>query len=85
MFRRVVFAVLALFVSGICPGSVVTSRAGWQRAVVPGATIVVRQASSNFERLIDSGRDGRFSLTPIDSGEYDVQVIAAGVAILQAQ
>ena len=86
MFARV-FVVLALFVSSSAfaqdqLSGVVRDGSG---AVVPGATIVVRQASSSFERLIDSGRDGRFSLTPIDSGEYDVEVIAAGFAILQAK
>ena len=87
MFRRVVLVVLALFVSSAAfaqdqLSGVVRDGSG---AVVPGATIVVRQASSNFERLIDSGRDGRLSLTPIDSGEYDVEVIAAGFALLQAK
>ena len=52
-------------------------------AVVAGATVIVRQSSSNFERLVESGRDGRFALAPIDAGEYSVEVIAPGFSILQ--
>jgi outer membrane receptor for ferrienterochelin and colicins len=53
-------------------------------AVVAGATIVVRQSSSPFERLVDSGRDGRFFLTPVADGEYTLEVIAPGFAMQQA-
>ncbi len=65
MFGRVVFVVLALFVSSAAfaqdqLAGVVRDSSG---AVVSGATIVVRQTSSSFERLTDSGRDGR-SLLP---------------------
>lgn len=31
-------------------------------AVVPGGAIVVRQSARAFERLVESGRDGRFSI-----------------------
>src|SRR5262245_52424777 len=84
MFGRVVFVVLILFVSSAAfaqdqLSGVVRDGRG---AVAAGATIVVRQTSSTFERLIDSGRDGRFSLAPIDAGEYDVEVIAPGFAVL---
>jgi len=65
MFGRVVFVVLALFVSSAAfaqdqLAGVVRDSSG---AVVSGATIVVRQTSSSLERLTDSGRDGR-SLLP---------------------
>ena len=52
-------------------------------AVVTGATIVVRQTSSPFERLVDSGRDGRFVLTPLADGDYTLEVIAPGFAMQQ--
>jgi outer membrane receptor for ferrienterochelin and colicins len=51
-------------------------------AVVPGSTIVVRQAGSAFERIVETGRDGRFSVTPINDGEYSLEVIAPGFAVL---
>jgi hypothetical protein len=59
MVGRVVFVVLALFVSSAAfaqdqLAGVVRDGSG---AVISGATIVVRQTSSSFERLIDSGRD----------------------------
>lgn len=50
-------------------------------AVVPGATIVVHQAGSSLERLVESGRDGRFVVTPIADGEYTLDCIAAGFAV----
>lgn len=50
-------------------------------AVVPGTAIVVRQAGSSFERLVESGRDGRFTIPSIADGEYTVQFIAPGFAI----
>lgn len=53
-------------------------------AVVSGATIVVRQAGVPFERLVESGRDGRFVITPIAAGAYTVEVIAAGFAVASA-
>jgi outer membrane receptor for ferrienterochelin and colicins len=51
-------------------------------AVVPGSTIVVRQAGSAFERVVETGRDGRFMVAPIADGEYTLDVIAPGFAIL---
>jgi outer membrane receptor for ferrienterochelin and colicins len=53
-------------------------------AVVAGATVIVRQPSSSFERLVDSGRDGRFAIEPVDPGDYTVEVIARGFAPAQA-
>src|SRR5687768_11099999 len=50
-------------------------------AVVPGATIVVRQQGAAFERLVETGRDGRFAVTPIEAGEYLLDVIAPGFAV----
>lgn len=50
-------------------------------AVVPGTAIVVRQTGTSFERLVESGRDGRFNITSIADGEYTVEFIAAGFAI----
>lgn len=50
-------------------------------AVIPGATIVVHQAGTSFERLVDSGRDGRFTIASIANGEYSIEFIAAGFAI----
>jgi outer membrane receptor for ferrienterochelin and colicins len=51
-------------------------------AVVSGTTIVVHQAGSAFERIVESGRDGRFTVGPLDAGEYALDVIAPGFAML---
>jgi len=51
-------------------------------AVVPGTTIVVRQQGSSFERIVESGRDGTFVLSPIADGDYAIDVIAPGFAML---
>src|SRR5688572_6740725 len=53
-------------------------------AVIPGSTVVVRQQGSNFERVVESGRDGRFTVSPIADGEYVIDVIAAGFAMANA-
>lgn len=50
-------------------------------AVVPGSTIVVRQTGSAFERVVETGRDGRFTIAPIGDGEYTLDVIAPGFAV----
>ena len=51
-------------------------------AVIPGGTVVVRQDGSAFERIVETGRDGRFSVSPVGPGEYVVDVIASGFAVL---
>ena len=50
-------------------------------AVIAGATVIVRQPGRAFERIVDSGRDGRFEITPVESGEYQIEAIAAGFAV----
>jgi outer membrane receptor for ferrienterochelin and colicins len=50
-------------------------------AVVPGATVIVRQPGRGFERIVDSGKDGRFIVTPVDGGDYRIEAIAAGFAV----
>ena len=83
------FSVLALILVGFAPPSVSaqgTTLAGVVRdgsgAVVPGSTVVVRHGGSAFERIVESGRDGRFLVSPIADGEYLVEVIAPGFAVL---
>jgi outer membrane receptor for ferrienterochelin and colicins len=49
-------------------------------AVIAGATVIVRQPDQAFERIVDSGRDGRFTVVPVDAGAYTVEAIAAGFA-----
>lgn len=53
-------------------------------AVIAGTTIVVRQEGTAFERVVESGRDGRFTVAPIDAGDYTIEVIAPGFAVLQS-
>lgn len=45
---------------------------------------MVRQAGTAFERIVESGRDGRFVIRPISNGEYQIEVIAFGFAMLSA-
>ncbi|HYE84809.1 MAG TPA: TonB-dependent receptor [Vicinamibacterales bacterium] len=53
-------------------------------AVVPGTTVVIRQDGKAFERVVDTGRDGRFTVSPIDAGQYSIEAIAAGFAVATA-
>ncbi|MBY0497578.1 MAG: TonB-dependent receptor [Cyanobacteria bacterium] len=50
-------------------------------AVVPDGTVVVRQPGTAFERIVETGRDGRFIVAPATSGEYVIEVIAAGFSV----
>ncbi len=50
--------------------------------VIAGTTIVVRQAGSAFERIVETGRDGKFTVSPLKEGEYMLDVIAPGFAVL---
>lgn len=53
-------------------------------AVVAGATVIVRQPGQAFERIVISGRDGRFTVSPVAAGTYTVEAVAAGFAPAQA-
>lgn len=53
-------------------------------AVIAGSTVMVRQSGSSFERMVESGRDGRFVIRPLAAGEYQLEVIAQGFALLSA-
>jgi outer membrane receptor for ferrienterochelin and colicins len=53
-------------------------------AVVAGATVIVRQPGRAFERILASGRDGRFEVAPVEAGEYQIEAIAAGFAVASA-
>src|SRR5688500_9814706 len=86
MFTRIVVASLLLVFASVASaqqslsGIVHDSSGG----VIPGSTVVVRQQGSAFERIVESGRDGRFTVSPIADGEYTIDVIAAGFAMLNA-
>ncbi|HXE80484.1 MAG TPA: TonB-dependent receptor [Vicinamibacterales bacterium] len=47
-------------------------------AAIPRATIVVRQRPSGLDRVVESGRDGRFVLQHVPRGTYLVIVSAPG-------
>lgn len=51
-------------------------------AVVAGSTIVLHQQGTAFERLVHSGRDGTFTVAHLADGDYQVEVIAPGFAVL---
>ena len=81
---KTILTVLLVF-SCSAPALAQTSLTGVIRdasgAVVPGATVIVRQSGRAFERILDSGRDGRFEVTPVEAGEYRIEAIAAGFAV----
>ena len=52
-------------------------------AVIQGATVIVRQSGRAFERIVESGGDGRFTVSPVADGDYTIEVIAAGFAVLR--
>ena len=87
MFVRLLFAI----VFGLCVSVPSLAQSGVESlngvirdssgAVVPGATVIVRQPGRAFERILESGRDGRFEIAPVEPGEYQIEAIAAGFAI----
>jgi outer membrane receptor for ferrienterochelin and colicins len=50
-------------------------------AAVPGATVVIEASTSAFARVVETGRDGRFHATGLESGAYRVTVVAPGFAV----
>lgn len=82
---RFVVAVCMLMSVGGAASAQTASLSGVVRdgsgAAVPGSTIVVRQSGTAFERIVETGRDGRFVVAPLASGEYAIEVIAAGFAV----
>ena len=85
MFVRLLSIVLFSLLAAVTSAFAQSSLSGVVRdasgAVVPGTTIVVRQPGTSFERLVESGRAGRFEITPIRDGNYAIEFIAAGFAI----
>ena len=87
MSLRIVFAVvftLSFSVQSFAQQSLSGVIRDSSGAVVPGATVIVRQPGRAFERILNSGRDGRFDVTPVEVGEYEVEAIAAGFAVVSA-
>lgn len=79
---------LALFLSAFVASPVVAQSSeltGVVRdssgAVIAGGTVIIRQTGSSIERMVESGRDGRFVIRPVADGEYQLEVIAPGFAI----
>jgi outer membrane receptor for ferrienterochelin and colicins len=86
---KFLIAVLLLLAGSVLPASAQSSSlTGIVRdgsgAVVSGSTIVVRQQGSAFEKVVESGRDGTFAISPIAEGDYTVEVIAPGFAVLSS-
>jgi outer membrane receptor for ferrienterochelin and colicins len=84
--RSCVFATLFLLSVATASFAQAVSLAGIVRdasgAAAPGSIIVIHQQGTSFERISESGRDGSFTLTGIADGEYLLQVIAPGFAIV---
>lgn len=49
---------------------------------MPGGIVAVHQSGSSFERIAESGRDGTFVVDALPAGEYALQVIAPGFAMV---
>jgi outer membrane receptor for ferrienterochelin and colicin len=64
--------------TGVIQGTI-TDAAG---AVVPGASLEVRNAETNFTRTLTSDNDGRFVFLQLPSGRYSLTVSKQGYATL---
>ena len=49
-----------------------------QKAVIPGAVVVVRNTSTGAERTVNTENDGTFQVTQLNPGDYEITVTAAG-------
>ena len=47
-------------------------------ALIPGATLTVKDAATGLERSTKSGADGSFTFTNLQAGKFDLTVVAAG-------
>jgi outer membrane receptor for ferrienterochelin and colicins len=88
LVMKLVCAVLLSFVAAAPALAQSAELAGVVRdssgAVIAGGTVIARQAGSSFERIVESGRDGRFVIRPVAEGEYQLEVIAPGFAVSSA-
>lgn len=78
----IVLVLTAAVAASAQPGSLTGLVRDASGAVVPGSLIVVHQQGRSFERITESGRDGTFAIGSLPEGEYLVQVIAAGFAVV---
>ena len=49
-----------------------------QKAVIPGAVVVVRNTSTGAERSVTTENDGTFQVTQLNPGDYEITVTAQG-------
>lgn len=87
MIKRLLVALVAALVSSTVfaqsavLSGVVRDGAG---AVVANGTVVIHQQGSAFERIVETGRDGRFQVSPLADGAYIIEVMAQGFALASA-
>src|ERR1051326_955507 len=81
----VALLILALLASGAWAQSVASAELSGtvtdpKGAVVPGATVTVRDAAKNFERSATSGPSGEYHLLQLPPGSYTLSASAEGFA-----
>jgi hypothetical protein len=72
----------SLFAQGIITGKVAGSVVDPTGAVIPGATIVASNASTNTKLTTTSGSDGSFSFNEVSVGNYSLTITVSGFAPL---
>src|SRR5437773_3065115 len=86
-YKRTVVSLisLALIVMSLSPailaaqqptGSIEGTLSDPQNAVVPGATVTARNTATGFTRTVNTGDDGRYRLTQLPPGLYEVKITA---------
>jgi hypothetical protein len=83
---RVFFLLVSLLVLVSCPvlaqttGSISGEVRDEKQAVIPSATVSVRDVATNVSRTTQTDSDGRYRFTAVPVGEYEVTIEATGFA-----
>lgn len=73
---------LAFAQSGVATAELSGQVTDPQGAVIPNATVVLRNVETNVERTVTSNAEGRYTFTAVPPGEYEMTVTVQGFARL---
>ena len=83
VLRRIFPCVLAIYLMSAAGAAAQSADLGGlvrdsSGGVIPNATVVVGSTGTSVQRVVESGRDGRFVLPALPAGEYQLTIVAPG-------
>ena len=85
LFAMFLFAGMAIAQSQITTGTIQGTVVDANGAALPGASVVVKNVDTNFERSTTTDEDGRFIALQLPPGRYTITVTKNGFATLVAE